>query len=119
MTANRTLRPEAQIAAAVRASIAAARKAGTLDLPADATVSVRAEHASMCSGVNINITADDRWARQYGQHSPAAHDVGDRIANMFRDHRAAADAGYVWGEVLVNGSCVESVPDHNWRPGEN
>ncbi len=116
---TRTLRPEAQIAANVRHSIAEARQTGELDLPNGVTVSVRSENGSMYAAVNINITADPGWALRYGQHSPAARAVADRITDMFREHRAAVDAGYAWGDVLVNGRSTGSVPNASWRPGED
>ncbi len=117
MTTTRTLRPEAQIAANVRRAIADARKAGHLDLPAAAAVSVRSENGSMYAAVNINITADPGWALQYGHHSPAARQAADAIAAMFREHRG--DAGYVWGDVLVNGTSAGSIPSASWRPNDD
>ncbi len=119
MTPTRTLRPEAQIAAHVRRSIAQARKTSALGLPADATVSVRSENGSMYAAVNINVTADPGWALRYGQHSPAARQVADQIAAMFRAHRTTVDAGYVWGDVLINGTSAGSIPSASWRPNDD
>lgn len=107
--------PAAATAAAVRAAIRASRAAGTLAVPAEATVRVRTRDAST---VEVDISGVDAWAgRAEAVMSAAARAAGDQLEAMIRQHRTAP---HVWGLVTYDETTsLGGAPRAGWAPGQD
>lgn len=125
--ATKNLTPAARIAAAARAEIKAATKAGKLALPDGAKIRVRSSNFSMGCSVDIAVQdVDKAWAVTeeddgYGhatlRHTRAAKKVGGTLGKIL----AASTDGYAWGDVTIFGVSVAGASIHpaSWRPGQD
>lgn len=124
--AAKTLSPWAQDAASVRRAIAEARRTGALgDLPKDVKIRVTCDSFSGGSSITMTVVTDGGpwgWTPPTGRDefphpSTAARELGDKLADIFREHRTV---GYAWGDVsLDHAANLASVPRKGWRPGED
>lgn len=108
-------------AAAARAAITAARKAGKLTgLPTDAKISVTCETYSLGSSINVRITADDEFVFTRGEHgsrnlTAEVKTVGTLLEAILSEH-----TGHSWGSVAANGGAsIGHVNKTGWNGGQD
>ncbi|MEU3452241.1 hypothetical protein ABZ671_01160 [Micromonospora sp. NPDC006766] len=121
-TTTKTPTPWAAIATTTRAAIKTARTNGTLTLPDNAKVSVRAHSFAGGWSVDIAVTnVDPAWVlgpdeEPYGpQKTKQAKALAAQLADLLND----ANNGSGWGDVTINGTQFGGVHPRSYRPGQD
>jgi hypothetical protein len=129
MTATKTPTPWAAVAAAVRRELKARR--GELGIPAQATVRVVSSGFAGGASVDVRLSGIDTFvwttAERDGMYhragdkvlTDAARALGDRLAEVIRVCRDAADVGYIWGAVDHDAVLLGTVAQRGWTPGQD